>query len=82
MSDNKKLAARLPKKYWERVNCIQEESDLIDNCKYMLYLAAGWSWGGDYSSIPVKSVSEAIRFIKDSDPIPERRKNYIYGGRI
>lgn len=67
--ENQKLAKRLPKKYWERVNSLVPESDLIDGCKYMLYLAYGWSWGGEYNSIPVRSVTEAIAFIKDSDPI-------------
>lgn len=72
VEENFKLAKRLPKKYWDRVDCIVPESDLIDNCKFMLYLHDGWSWEGDYNSIPVKSVSEAIAFIKDADPISVR----------
>lgn len=68
-NENVKLCKRLPKKYWDRVDCIVPEPDLIDGCKFMLYLHDGYSWGGDYNSIPVRSITEAIAFIKDSDHI-------------
>lgn len=64
-ADEKLLLKRLPKKYHERFLDLSREEDLIDNCKYMLYLADGWNWG-EYDSIPVKSITEAIAFIKDS----------------
>lgn len=64
-ADELKLLKRLPKKYHERFRDLSREDDLIDNCRYMLYLADGFSWG-EYDSIPVKSITEAIAFIKDS----------------
>lgn len=64
--DGIKLLNRLPQKYWERFNTIVREYDLIDDCKFMLYLNNGWVFFEDCSSIPVRNLSEAIRFIKDS----------------
>lgn len=60
------LLKRLPKKYHDRVSKIEQEDDLIDDCKYMLYYTEeytdGECCGGCY---PVKSISEAIDFIKN-----------------
>ena len=33
-----KLFKRLPKKYHDRVDMLEAEDGLIDDCKYMLYL--------------------------------------------
>lgn len=64
-TDEQKLLKRLPKRYHERFKELSREWDLVDDCKFMLYLDNGWNWG-EYDSIPVKSVTEAIGFIKDS----------------
>ena len=61
-----KLFKRLPKKYHERVESLEEEAGLIDDCKYMLYFKDGWKFHGEYESTPVRSITEAIRFIKES----------------
>jgi hypothetical protein len=61
-----KLFKRLPKKYHERVDILEAEDGLIDNCKYMLYFKDGWKFHGEYKSVPVFSITEAIRFIKES----------------
>lgn len=58
-----KLLNRLPMKYWDRIGDFAEETDLIDGCKYILTLDDNYS-SLDYESIPVKSVTEAIEFIK------------------
>lgn len=58
-----KLLNRLPMKYWDRIGDFTEETDLIDGCKYILTLDDNYS-SLDYESIPVKSVTEAIEFIK------------------
>ena len=62
-----KLLKRLPKKYHERVSDFEQEDDLVDNCKYMLQYSNNYTdgecAGGCY---PVKSISEAIEFIKHS----------------
>lgn len=60
------LERYIPKKYWERVSKIELESDLIDDCKYMLYFENGYAYQGDYWCLPVKNIKEAIEFIKDS----------------
>lgn len=62
-----KLLKRLPKKYHERVVKFEQEDDLVDDCKYMIYYSNDYTdgecAGGSY---PIKSISEAIDFIKNS----------------
>lgn len=61
------LFKRLSKKYWDRVDDIQEDPNLISGCKYMLY------WSDQYEDldgevggcIPVVNMEEAREFIKD-----------------
>ena len=67
MTPVEKLFKRLPRKYHERVAFIEEEDDLIDDCKYMLYYSATYTDGECYGgSYPVKSITEAIDYIKNS----------------
>lgn len=54
---------KLPKYLQDRCSRLEMEADLIDGCKYMLYLEDGWSWHG-LTSIPVKSISEAKLMLK------------------
>ena len=63
-----KLLKALPKKYHNRVKSLEIEDDLVDDCKYMLYWSDLYtSDGEDYGSCyPVKSISEAKRFIIES----------------
>lgn len=61
-----KLLKRLPKKYHERVDKLEREDGLIDDCKFMLYLNEEWHFF-EGSSLPVKSITEAINFIKESE---------------
>ena len=62
-----KLLKKLPKKYHERVVSFEREDDLVDGCKYMLQYSNDYTdgecAGGCY---PVRSISEAIDFIKHS----------------
>ena len=66
----------VPKKYRERVARLEVESDLIDNCKYMLYLnwSDGWTLDDNYWNFPVKSKSEALKYIKEAIQIPEEER--------
>lgn len=64
MTPLEQLLKRLPKKYHSRVENIERESDLIDNCKYMLYLSDECSDDEHYPSYPVISITEAIDIIK------------------
>lgn len=65
--DYEKLMARLPKKYHDRVDEFEREDGLVDDCKYMLSYTEQYTdgdcAGGFY---PVKSITEAIDFIKNS----------------
>lgn len=63
------LLKRLPKKYHERVGSIEEESGLIDDCKYIITTAEGWYFERfeNLDSIPVRSITEAIRYFKNSE---------------
>lgn len=63
-----KLLKRLPKKYHDRVVNIEEEEDLVDDCKYMLYFSEEYTDDGQCygSSYPVRSITEAIDYIKNS----------------
>ena len=61
-----KLLKRLPKKYHERVEKLEVENGLTDDCKYMLYFKNGWKFHGEYETVPVRNITEAIEFIKDS----------------
>lgn len=56
----------IPKKYQERVQSLEREDGLIDDCKYMLVFNDNWCWDEDYCSIPVKSKKEALEFIKEA----------------
>lgn len=68
MTLNEKLLKRLPKKYHERFKTIEEEDGLVDDCKYILYWNAPWTdcdEEGFESCYPVRSITEAIQYIKD-----------------
>lgn len=60
-----KMMVRLPIKYFDRVGGLSAESDLIDGCRFVLRLKEGWEWCGS-DSVPVRSIAEAIRFVKES----------------
>ena len=60
------LLERLPKQYRDRVDNLIAEDGLVDDCKYMLYYTDGYTDGECVSSCyPVRSISEAIYFIKN-----------------
>ena len=63
-----KLLDRLPKKYHDRVSDLQSDIDLADGCKYMLYYTDEYTDDGECfgSCYPVRSISEAVDFIKNS----------------
>lgn len=62
----KALFQRLPKKYHDRVEKLEEDTGLVDDCKYILYFKNGWKYHGECDSVPVRSITEAIEFIKES----------------
>ena len=67
MTPKEKLLERLPIKYRDRVEDLTEEDGLIDDCKYLLSWTKNYTDGECYgSTFPVKSISEAVRFVKES----------------
>lgn len=58
----------VPKKYKKYFGSLEQESGLIDDCKYMLYFAPGYAWEGEYPCMPVKSKKEAIEFLRGAEP--------------
>lgn len=60
-----KLLKRLPKKYYDRVAGFDAEDDLIDDCKYILYISEKYNDSQYYPSYPVRSVNEAVNIIKE-----------------
>lgn len=69
MTLKEKLLKRLPKKYHERVRDLEVEDNLVDDCKYMLYWNEPFTDDGPNgigSSYPVRSITEAINYIKNS----------------
>lgn len=63
-----KVLKRLPRKYHKYFGKLEEESGLIDNCKYILYFADGYAYMGEYPTLPVKSIKEAVDFLKHGAP--------------
>ena len=69
MTPKEMLLKRLPKKYHNIVADFTEEDDLIDDCKYLLHWTSEYTDGGmdgRGASFPVRSISEAIEFIKNT----------------
>ena len=56
------LLRYLPKKYHKCVDSFELETDLIDDCKYMLYLNEEYA---SETSLPCLSIKEAVRFIRE-----------------
>lgn len=63
---------KVPKKYEKYFGRLEEESGLIDDCKYMLYFAEGYAYMGEYPCMPVLSKKEALEFLKCG----EKERNY------
>jgi hypothetical protein len=59
---------KISKDLEERFGCLEPASDLIEDCKYILYFAPGWGCG-DYPDVPVKSKAEAIQYLKNANRI-------------
>ena len=60
---SKNLMDYFTKKEKEKIELFEKDIDLIDNCKYMLYIKDEYAI--DYHSLPCKSIKEAKQFIKD-----------------
>lgn len=60
-----RLLSRLPKKYHNRVVDLTQEDGLIDDCKYVLQYAKGYTDGEcEGGALPCKSVNEAVYYVR------------------
>lgn len=58
---------RLPKKYHDRLVNVEYESDLIDDCKYMVYYSKKYTDGECAGScFPCKNMTNILHFIKNT----------------
>lgn len=62
------MELKLPKSLQERFKKLEVEEGLVDDCKYMLYLADDWSFDDDGQTYPVKTKKEAIEMLKHAVP--------------
>lgn len=54
----------LPKKYQSLVKSFTREYDLIDNCKYLMYLNDGVRFAGELViMLPVKNKRDAVQLL-------------------
>lgn len=60
-----KVLKRLPEKYHNNFIQVVKEDGLIDDCKYMVYFTENINFAG-YDSVPCKTITEAIYFIKNA----------------
>lgn len=63
------LLKRLPKVHHAKVELLEREEGLIDDCRYMLCLASGYHFNGETGCFPVMNMKEAIAFVKDTESI-------------
>ena len=61
------MKLKVPNKYEKVFDRLEEDGDLIDDCKYMLSFKEGYAWMGEYWAVPVKSKKEALQFIREYD---------------
>lgn len=59
---------KVPKYLQERFGSLELSSDLIDDCKYLLYFKNGWGLEDTplLTCVPVKSKKEALQFLKEA----------------
>lgn len=72
MTPTEKLLKMLPKEHHYKVDSLEREYDLIDNCKYLLYFIEDYGIGGEAGSLPVFSIKEAAKFVKEAEYIAPR----------
>jgi hypothetical protein len=60
-----RLLKRIPNKLAVKVDFIEAEDGLIDDCKYMVYLKDGWEFC-DGQTFPIKNVRELKYFLTDT----------------
>lgn len=60
-----KVKRLLSKDNKEKLGMVEEESDLIDNCKYIVYTSNEYLFEDGGNSLPCRSLKECADFIKN-----------------
>lgn len=56
----------IPKKYQHRILSVDREDGLIDDCRYLLTFADGYTWNGE-RSVPCRSKQEVLQCIREAE---------------
>ena len=60
-----KVKRLLSKKDKEKLGMVEEESDLIDNCKYIVYTSNEYLFEDGGNSLPCRSLKECADYIRN-----------------
>ena len=65
------MKINIPKYLHERFSHVELCYDLIDDCKYLLYFANGWTWYG-VTNVPIKNLKEVKHFLIECERSEEK----------
>lgn len=66
-----KVKRLLSKKDKEKLGMVEEENDLIDNCKYIVYTSNEYVFEDGGNSLPCKSLKECADYIRNKAYLKE-----------
>lgn len=66
-----KVKKLLSKDNKEKLGMVEEENDLIDNCKYIVYTSKEYLFEDGGNSLPCRSLRECAEFIKNKAYLKE-----------
>lgn len=66
-----KVKRLLSKDNKEKLGMVEEENDLIDNCKYIVYTSNEYLFEDGENSLPCRSLRECAEFIKNKAYLKE-----------
>lgn len=66
-----KVKRLLSKKDKEKLGMVEEENDLIDNCKYIVYTSSECLFENGGNSLPCRSLKECADYIRNKAYLKE-----------
>ena len=66
-----KVKKLLSKKDKEKLGMVEEENDLIDNCKYIVYTSNEYLFENGGNSLPCRSLKECADYIRNKAYLKE-----------
>lgn len=66
-----KVKKLLSKKDKEKLGTVEEENDLIDNCKYIVYTSNEYLFENGGNSLPCRSLKECADYIRNKAYLKE-----------